>query len=66
MKILRTTYQGYARFTVVLDGCADDHEATLKQIEEDVRDLIEHAPGVMKVHSAHIEDGEGVWEDGEF
>ena len=65
MKILRTTYQGLARFTVVLDGCADDHEDALKQIEEDIAELIEHAPGVMRILKVHIEDGEGVWEDAE-
>ena len=66
MKILRTTYQGFARFTVVLDGDNERHDDALKQIEEDIADLIEHAPGVMKVKKVTVEDGEGVWEEGEF
>lgn len=66
MKVLRTTYQGAVRFSVVLDGDPDMHDAALKQIEDDVRELVEHAPAVMKVHKVHLEHQDGAWEEGEF
>lgn len=65
MKILRTTYRGVVTFDVVLDGDPDQHTDALDEIEADVRELVEHAPAVMRVRKVHIEHQDGAWEDAE-